>query len=63
MKWTSEETLVVISKLEEQITSFNNDLWKVLEEAYENKYDPPAFELDEDPVVEAVEEAEDKEQK
>lgn len=45
MKWTSEETLVVISKLEEQITSFNNDLWKVLEEAYENKYDPPAFKI------------------
>lgn len=58
MKKTSEHTLVLISKLEEKVTAFNNDLWRVIEETYENKYDPPAFEVDEDPIQKEIEQIE-----
>ena len=56
LKQKSEKTLVLISKLEEQLTSFNNDLRKVLEHSYENKHDPPSFPVDEDEAEKEVEE-------
>ena len=47
MKEISEQTLVIISWLEEQISSMNKAVWQMLDYEYDFEFDPPSFE-DED---------------